>query len=145
MTLEEWINNNHPLQQSTTKEEIAGFLNKIERGLIRCKEEPDIDYRLIAVHKVAISIAMVALRSEGLKLKTSLGHHETLIKSLNPTIGADRDDIATLKSILYLRNIEEYGNHSVASEKEVNDGYAIVLKLRDMLLRRLKERHPELI
>lgn len=145
MTLEEWINNNHPLRIATTKEEIAGYLRKIERWLQRYEGDEDVDFRLDALHKVMIWIAIVALRAESLKLKTELSHHILLIKSLGPTLGARHDEIATLITLHNQRNIEDYGSHSAASMEDVDSSYEIVMQLRERLIKSLKENHSDLL
>ncbi|GEM_PF-5552571 len=145
MTLEDWIENNHPIRIATSKEEISGYLNKISKRLLLFEEEEEPDIRLDHLHKVLIWIALAALRAEGLKLKTESSHHILLIDSLAPTLGAQHDEIAALHNLHKQRNIEDYGHYSAASSDDVAEGHQIILKLRETLMKRLKDNHPELL
>jgi hypothetical protein len=70
--------------------------------------------------------------------------HERTILSLRFTIGADQALVDTIDGVRRKRNVTNYEQAGTATLSEAREMYAISVKLRDRVLKWLKEKHHEL-
>lgn len=146
MTLENWLKNDWLKEEPTSKEEIAGLLEIVDRDINQARiAEISPDWRLAMAHNAALHCATIALRAKGFRLSSDTGHHYYTIQSLLFTIRADGSLIRKLDSFRRKRNIVTYDSAGATTDDEIEEFILLASDLREKVINWLKAQYPELI
>ncbi|NUQ65179.1 MAG: hypothetical protein HUU20_22160 [Pirellulales bacterium] len=144
MSLKDWARNAWLTEHETSRKEITDFLSVIDRDLQDC-QTPGLsaDWRLSIAYNAAVQVAVAGLAAEGYRTVRE-SHHHRAIHSLAFTLGLETTTITQLDAFRKKRNISDYERAGATSDKEVGEMTALAAKLREDLIRWLRERHSEL-
>jgi hypothetical protein len=102
------------------------------------------DRKFATAYGAALTVAIAALAASGYRA-ASEGHHYWTIQSLKFTLDIDTATVEKLNIFRQKRNIADYEQIGMASEKEVNAMLELAKALRLSLAEWLKNNHPELL
>lgn len=144
MNLQNWLASASPKPHKTSSREIARLLAAADRDLADA-QVPGLsaDRRFATAYGAALLVATVALAASGYRA-AEVGHHYWTMQSLSFTLKLDDAALDKLDMFRRKRNLTDYENVGVVSEKEVDEMLALAKVLRTRLVRWLRETHPEL-
>ena len=146
MSLQEWSEDRLIESQPTSKNEIAGLLEKIDQHLIDANVEViSLDLRLTTAYSACLKCATIALRACGYRVPSGTGQHYLTIESLKFTIKHKSEAILFFHSIRKKRGQVSYDATATTTEIEVKDAINFANELKEIILIWLKENHPGLL
>lgn len=99
--------------------------------------------RFDAAYKAIMQMANAALQASGYRTLTSKpGHHQTMIQTLQKTIGLDHESLIVLDALRKQRNVADYSGDLVANSAVVECA-AQAKRLWTLLNEWLKETYPD--
>ncbi len=145
MTLPNWANNGWLRVHKPSPQEIRDLLQIVERDLQDCQATAvSVDWQFGIAYNAALKLCTILLHAEGYRAEKNLQHYRT-IQALPLILGAQRKaDADFLDACRSKRNIVEYDRIGAVSTAELEDLIQLVKELRGVVLRWLRERHPEL-
>ena len=145
MSLNQWVNNGWLKPHRTSRKEISGLLNIVERDLNDARGNISSDWRFGIVYNAALKLCRILLSAEGYRPSHELQHYRTLA-ALPEILGeAKKADAEYLDDCRKKRNIVEYDEVGGASESDADELIEFVKDLRDEVMNWLKKNHPELL
>ena len=76
MTLQDWFSSGWLKRHTTSRQEIADLLKKVDRDILEAaKEEITLDWRLAIAYNACLGCATTALRASGYRLPGGAGQH----------------------------------------------------------------------
>jgi hypothetical protein len=146
MSLEKWAEFGWVKTEPTSKEEIAGLLQIVDRDL----KDAGVslisnDRRFEAAFNAARMAATTALRASGFRSSQRLSHHLETLDSLEMTIGADTALIQSLREFSKKRNATSYDMACNVTGEELEQMIAVATQLQQRVFVWLQTRHPELV
>jgi len=115
MSLHDLVRSGQLHRQPPTSEELGRLLAAAERSVADAALDGLSDEgRFDLAYKAVIQGALVALRSSGYRLASTVpGHHRSLLQTLAATIGADDAELQLLDTIRRRRNASDYSGRPV--------------------------------
>lgn len=146
MTLQNLLNTGQLAEHETDAAQIRQMLKSVRRSIDDARTDTiSAETRLDAAYRAIMQTSMIALWANGYRLvKSSPGHHMTLIQSLPISVGLERDRMLLLETFRVKRNAIDYSGEAVDAVS-VESCIAAAEQLLDHLRRWLKQRGPELI
>ena len=133
-------------KEPTDPHEIGRFLGKINQRITdAAKRAVGLDSTFDIAYEGVLQIAMVALRAEGYRVKTTPGHQQIAIQSLPLTLELPKDETYVFDVFRRKRSQSIYGAEYDPSEAEVVALIEAAQKLQARLLDWLAEQHPTLV
>lgn len=144
--MEQYARNGWIAHEPTSADEIRRLLAIADRGIADAKVTAiSADLRLVAAFSSALAAATAALRAEGYRTKTQVGHHMRVMECLDFTIGADAKLQNKLKAISKKRNATTYDAAGNVSDAELKLAIGVAEELRGRVADWLVRAHPELV
>jgi len=148
MTLRDWLSSGEIEERPATREEIARLAALAERDLSDAQVEGvSLDRRFAAAYEAALSLAAVALRAAGYRIRgSSPGHHWLTFAALPEVMGDQvRGRADYYQSCRRKRHQATYERISVVSQAELDDLLAAAKAFRGEVLQWLASNHLELL
>ena len=110
MSLENLVKINQLQHHSTTAQEVQRLLVAAGRNLADSKTTTVSDEtRFVVAYKTIMQCAMVGLLAHGYRPSTTTpGHHQTMIQTLEQTLGVGKEMWIVLDSLRKKRNLNDY-------------------------------------
>ena len=144
MSLRDWLSKGWLVEHHTSSQEINDLLRLVDRDISDSQVSGlTADWRLNIAYNSALQVATAALAATGYRASRE-AHHVRVIRSLEFTIGADKDLVMELDGFRKKRNISDYERAGQVSDGEAADMLSLALKLKEDVLRWFSEEHPEL-
>lgn len=144
MSLSDWERNGWLVAHRSSANEVRDLLAVVERDLADSAAEGlSADWRQNIAYNAALQAATVALAAAGYRASRDQ-HHYRVIQSLRETIGADAATVNALDAFRKKRNTAGYERAGAVSDAEAKAVRELAARLRDAVVKWLKERHPEL-
>ena len=132
--------------QPTSKTEVAGFLANADQRLADARiPELSSAGRFDHAYAAAHALALAALRAEGYRPGSSLGHRAIVFQSLAHTIQAPATLWSSLNRYHTMRNRSEYEGLVSSTDAEARDMVALAMKLKSLVLAWLRKHRAELL
>lgn len=146
MTLKQWEANRWLRPHETSREEIAGLLDIVDRDLKdAAQKELSADWRFGIAYNAALKLCSILLRASGYRPSHD-SHHYRTIQALPLVLGSEqKDDALYLDSCRKKRNIAEYDHTGAASVSEAEELLEFTQGLRNTVIDWLRENHPKLL
>ena len=145
MTLQKWHEYGWLRPHKTSKKEISGLFQIIDRDLQDTAGDISADWRFGIAYNAALKLCTILLYAEGYRPEKNLQHFRT-IQSLPLILGMKHDqDAKYLDTCRNKRNLAEYDYVGGITKDDVAELVGYVNELRDEVLRWLNENHPELL
>lgn len=130
--------------EAPSKTELRSFLARADNALADAAlAKLSNSGRFDAAYNAAHALALAALRANGYRPGDGPGHRAIVFQSLVHTLGAPATLASTLNRYHTRRNRSEYVAFEEATVEEARDLTAQAGQLRDLLLRWLRQHHPE--
>jgi|SRR5271155_2024607 len=146
MSYKLWQDNSWIIPQTTSKEEVARALLRIEEQL-KDAESSTISRgtALGAGHQAVVLMAITMLAIEGFQLVKNSAHHERALDSLEFTLGLDSQQVEKLKRMKKKRNVGFYEAPPEVSDGEMKSFLDLARQINGILLALLMEKHPDML
>lgn len=145
MSLTDWLNQGLLAKHKPQRREIMELLRIVERDLAQCRLLGlDRDWQLGIAYNAALQLATAALLACGYRTKGE-AHHYRVIQSLAYTIDLEPELIDQLDGFRKIRNVSDYERAGAVSDQQVQEMFALALRLQITVTDWLKNNHPELI
>jgi hypothetical protein len=140
VSLADWADHGWLRPHNTSDQEIANLLAIVERELHdSAVTQISQDARLGMLYNAALKLGDVALRGSGYRVAGGTSQHHHILMSLSLTLGSEWGDTAdTLDAMRVLRNRADYECVGFATEQELSELRAIVLRMREAVTTRFK-------
>lgn len=146
MTLQDWFSSGWLKRHTTSRQEIADLLKKVDRDILEAaKEEITLDWRLAIAYNACLGCATTALRASGYRLPGGAGQHYRTIQSLRYTINPDPRTVISLEAISKKRAIANYDAAGRITEAEVKEAEYLANELKVLLFKWLQTNHGDLL
>lgn len=145
MSLENLVKINQLKHHVTNVEEVQRLLAAAQRNLADSQSETISDEtRFDAAYKAIMQCAMVGLLAHGYRPSTTTpGHHQTMIQSLDQTLGVSKEVWIVLDALRKKRNLNDYSGDLI-EPGAVRDCIAQADALLTTTQRWLKQHRPDL-
>lgn len=145
MSLENLVKINQLKHHVTHVEEVQRLLAAARRNLADSKSETISDEtRFDAAYKAIMQCAMVGLLANGYRPSTTTpGHHQTMIQSLDQTLGVSKEVWIVLDALRKKRNLNDYSGDLI-EPGAVRDCITQADALLKATLHWLKQHRPDL-
>jgi hypothetical protein len=129
-----------------SKPELADLLTAARRNLEDARAENiSTENRFDAAYKCIMQAALVALMARGFRPDTKApGHHQTVIQSLQKTIGLDSQRVAVLDALRNKRNLSDYTGRPI-DQASLSSCIGEASRLLNDALAWLAANHPGLV
>jgi hypothetical protein len=145
MSLSDWLKAQWLTQHRSSPQEIANLLAVADRDLQACTVQGlDDDWRLAIAYNAALQCASIALAACGYR-PTRDAHHHRVIQSLALTMDVPVKVVAQLDAFRKKRNVGDYEQAGLVSEREADEMIALAHQLRRQVEDWLRANHPELL
>ena len=146
MSLQTWYENGWLRRHQTSQEEIGNLLGIVYRDLEDAQGKSlSSDWQFGIAYNAALKLCTCLVYAEGFRLEKNLAHYRTL-QALYVILGdTHRNDAAYLDACRMKRNTLEYDIAGVATQADADELLAYVQELREMVIKWLKEQHPDLM
>jgi hypothetical protein len=145
MSLQSWLESGNLRVHTTGKTEITELLKAVDRDLADSQVKGlSTDRRFATAYSAALLVATLALAASGYRTQQE-GHHYWSIQSLAFTLNLDTRTVDQLNAFRRKRNIADYERVGMISEGEIKKMVALAKELRAMVMKWLRENHPELV
>ena len=146
MTLESWQENGWLRPHNTTKQEILGILELVERDLRDAsKREISKDWRFNIAYNAGLQLATIVLYAAGYRAGRGESKHYRIIQALPLVMGqrfsATRDYLDNCRR---KRNVSEYDAAGTISQKEAEDLLQTVTGFKVEVETWLRRNHPDI-
>jgi uncharacterized protein (UPF0332 family) len=132
--------------EPTSKQEITRLLASAEEQLHDSRVASlSASSKFALAYNAAHALALTALRAEGYRPSTAMGHRKIVFQVLETTAGAEPKLWRALDRYHDRRNAAEYEGASSATDTEAQDIVKLASELQRLVLTRLKRAHPELL
>ena len=146
MTLQDWFSSGWLKRHTTSRQEIADLLKKVDRDILEAaKEEITLDWRLAIAYNACLGCATTALCASGYRLPGGAGQHYRTIQSLRYTINPDPETVISLEAISKKRAIANYDAAGRITEAEVKEAEYLANELKVLLFKWLQTNHGDLL
>ena len=142
-----WASSGSLQRHATSREEIADLLSVVERD-IAAAQTPGLsdDWKLTIAYNAALQAAKAALAAAGFRVSPSeKGHHYRLVESPRYTAEAPGRDVDRLQRMKKKRHVSDYEVAGAVSEHEAKGMRELAVRVRDLVLHRLRNQHPNLL
>jgi len=145
MSLENLVKINQLKHHTSNVEEVQRLLAAARRNLADSQSETISDEtRFDAAYKAIMQCAMVGLLANGYRPSTTTpGHHQTMIQSLDQTLGVSKEVWIVLDALRKKRNQNDYSGDLI-EPGAVRDCIAQADDLLTVTQRWLKQHRPDL-
>jgi hypothetical protein len=145
MSLENLVKINQLKHHTTNVEEVQRLLAAARRNLADSQSETVSDEtRFDVAYKAIMQCAMVGLLANGYRPSTTTpGHHQTMIQSLDQTLGVSKEVWIVLDALRKKRNLNDYSGDLI-EPGAVRDCIAQADALLTVTQRWLKQHRPDL-
>ena len=145
MTLKQWERNTWLKAEQTSKEEIQNLLAIVDRDIGDAAEHISFDWRFGIAYNASLKLCTILLRAEKYRPVHGLQHYRTIM-AMPLILGDERKaDAEYLNMCRIKRNSVEYDYVGGASEQDAVELLEFSKKLKDAVLKWLKNRHPEYV
>lgn len=146
MSLEKWAEYGWLKAEPSSRNEIDGLLEIVERDLSDAGVEAiSDDRRFEAAYSAARTAAAIALRACGYRTTQQLGHHQKTIESMEFTIMADSRTIQKLRVFSKKRNAASYDSAGNVTAHELEQMVEFAAELQTTVQNWLKTHYPEFL
>ena len=145
MTLRDWLASRWIIAHEPSRDEIADLFAVVDRDL-KDAAVPRLsaDWRLGISYNAALQLATLALAAEGYRPGRERAH-ERAILSLRDTVRIAGETVDVLDAVRRKRNQISYEHAGTTSDREAEEFYKTVARLRTEVVHWLKENHAELV
>jgi len=145
MSLNDWLKAHWLTEHKTSRQEVANLLALADRDLRACTVRGlDDDWRLAIAYNAALQCAHVALAASGYRASREAQHHR-VIQSMSLTMGVNVQAVAQLDAFRKKRNIGDYEQAGLVTEREADEMVALARTLRTQVEAWLRAQHPQLL
>lgn len=146
MTLESWRDNGWLRPHSTSKEEVRGILDLVERDLADAsRQEISKDWRFNIAYNAGLQLATLVLYAAGYRAGRGESKHYRIIQALPLAMGQRFSAVKDyLDSCRRKRNVSEYDAAGTVSRKEAEDLLLAVRELKVEVETWLRWNHPDI-
>jgi hypothetical protein len=144
MSLEQWAKNGWLRTHKSSRKEIAGLLEIVDRDLKDAGANISADWKFGIAYNAALKLCTILLHASGYRPEQKLGHYRTLT-ALPLILGeARKEDADYLDACRAKRNTVEYDTAGGATENDANELIDFIRELRQDVIGWLRKNHPEL-
>ena len=145
MSLKQWLDNSWLRKHKTDQQEIANLFKIVDRDLKDASEKSiSPDWQFGIAYNAALKLCTILLATEGYRPERTLQHYRTIL-AMPEILGKElKEDAQYLDTCRKKRNIAEYDQIGVISEKEAEELLNFARILRQKVLGWLKTNHPDL-
>lgn len=145
MTLQKWLEHGWLRSHKTSRKEIVGLFQIIDRDLQDAVGNISADWRFGIAYNAAQKLCIILLYAEGFRPEKTLQHYRA-IQALPLILGSHREkDAKYLDTCRNKRNITEYDYIGGVTEEDVEELIAFVDELRKEVIQWLKKQHPDFL
>jgi hypothetical protein len=147
MTLEAWVKNGWLREYETSRKEVRGVLELVDRDLLdAARDEISTDWQFDIAYNAALQLATIVLYAGGYRTGRGESKHYRIIQALPLVMGAKYTATCTyLDNCRRKRNLSEYDAVGTISETEAKDLLAFAHDLKKEVLEWLTNEHPSLL
>lgn len=146
MNLKELQDEDRIQGHDTSKKEISNLFGIVKRDIKDSRvKELSSDRRFCTAYNAVLQLATILLYSEGYKAK-SYGHHFYTFQAIKSILDNKYNELIDyFDDCRIKRNTTFYNQSGIASKKEVEELIKESEKFKDIVIKYLKRKHPELL
>jgi len=147
MTLEAWVKNGWLREYKTSRKEVRGILDLVDRDLLdAAREEISADWRFNIAYNATLQLATLVLYASGYRAGRGESNHYRVIQALPLVMGKGYTSAcAYFDNCRRKRNVSEYNAVGTISETEAKDLLTSAKNFRNEVLEWLKHEYSSLL